>query len=108
MKKALSTFASLVGLLMLPMVVSAGSAWHQGNGDVVTFTPEHIQSQRTREEASAAVAAAQQNGTLRFHQMGIPMPAKSSVQPKTRAQVVEEMRNQSPESLKAQKELFGG
>ena len=108
MTKTLMTIVGLAGLLTFPMAAHAGSAWHPGNGDVVAFTPEHVNAGRSRDAVRTEVAEAQRNGTLRRYQSGIPVPAKSSIQPKTRAQVVEEMRNQSPEALKAQKELFGG
>ncbi len=108
MSKTFSTLAIVAGLLAAPFAVNAASAWHPGNGDVVTFTPEHIGTTRQRAEVRAEVNSASESGALRRYQMGFPPPAKSSAIPKTRAQVVDEMRNQTPEQRKAQRELFGG
>jgi hypothetical protein len=40
-------------------------------------------------------------------QRGIPLPIKSTEAPKTRQQVMDEMRNESPES-RARQELYSG
>ena len=108
MNKTFSAVAIIAGLLGAPLAASAASAWHQGNGDVVTFTPEHVGSGRTRADADGEVAAARQAGTLALYQKSASVTVKSTSAAKTRAQVIEEMRNQTPEELKAQKELFGG
>jgi hypothetical protein len=108
MNKTFSALMIVAGLIFAPVAASAASAWHQGNGDVVTFTPEHIGAKRQRAEVRAEVNAASEARTLGSYQRGVLPPARNSAAPKTRVQVIEEMRNQTPEQLRAQKELFGG
>ena len=108
MNKTFSALMIVAGLISAPLAAKAASAWHQGNGDVVTFTPEHVGSARQRAEVISEVNAASGAGTLRNDQMGFPAPTKSWAAPKARAQVIDEMRSQTPEQIRAQKELFGG
>ena len=98
MNKTFSALMIVAGLISAPLAAKAASAWHQGNGDVVTFTPEHVGSARQRPEVISEVN----------DQMGFPAPTKSLAAPKARAQVIDEMRSQTPEQIRAQKELFGG
>jgi hypothetical protein len=56
----------------------------------------------------AEVEAARKDGTLTLMQRGLPVPIKSSAAPKTRQQVVDEMRSEAPEAQRARLELYSG
>ena len=56
----------------------------------------------------AEVDAARKDGTLLLLQRGAPLPVKSSQPPKTRQQVIDEMRAESPEARRARIELYPG
>ena len=58
MNKTFSALMIVAGLISAPLAAKAASAWHQGNGDVVTFTPEHVGSARQRAEVISEVNAA--------------------------------------------------
>ena len=107
MNKTFSILTIVAGVLSAPVAAHAASAWHEGNGNMVQFTPHHIGSQ-PRTEVQADTRAAREGGTLSTYQRAIPVPGKSSASPKTRAEVIEEMRTQSPEARQAYKALYGG
>lgn len=93
----------------LPMAAQAGSIYHPAPTDEgFTFHPDHWKSTKTRAEVIAEVEAARKDGTLSLIQRGLPLPVKSSEPPKTRSQVVEEMRNESPEARNARLQLYSG
>lgn len=93
----------------LPMAAQADSIWHPAPTEQgFTYHPDHWKSTKTRAEVIAEVEAARKDGTLRLLQRGIPLPIKSSEPPKTRAQVVEEMRNEPPEARRERLKLYGG
>ncbi|WP_028603836.1 DUF4148 domain-containing protein [Ottowia thiooxydans] len=102
---SISALAIVAGLMAAPNLAHANSPWHQGNGDVVSFTPEHVNA-KTREQVVAETNTARADGTLRFYQRGLTPPAKTPVQPKSRQQVLDEMRNQSPEQLRVLNEFY--
>lgn len=102
---SISALAIAAGLMALPNLAQAESPWHQGNGDVVRFTPDHVRA-NTRQQVVAEMDAARANGTLGFYQRGLTPPAKVPAQPKTRQQVLEELRNQTPEQLRALNEFY--
>ncbi|MGB3070722.1 MAG: DUF4148 domain-containing protein [Ottowia sp.] len=106
---AISAWAIIAGLLTLPSLAQANSAWHQGNGDIVRFTPEHVASTKTRAQVNAELNTVIANGTLRYYQWNVPVPGKASAQPPlTRQQVIKDMLNQSPEQQRALSALYNG
>jgi len=52
--------------------------------------------------------AARKDGTLALLQRGAPVPVKSSEPPKSRQQVIDEMRAESPDARRARLELLTG
>ncbi|WP_234265431.1 DUF4148 domain-containing protein [Hydrogenophaga sp. NFH-34] len=94
-------------LLAAPSLAFATSAWHQGNGNIVHFTPEHVNA-NTREQVTRELETAISDGTIRFYRLNLPPPSKTPPRPKTRQQVVDELLNQSPEQLRAQKDFYMG
>ncbi|WP_354449435.1 DUF4148 domain-containing protein [Ottowia thiooxydans] len=89
-------------------MAQASSAWHQGNGDIVRFTPEHVASTKTRAQVNAELNAVIANGTLRYYQWSVPVPAKATAQSVTRQQVIEDMLNQTPKQQRAERVACGG
>ncbi|WP_423456595.1 DUF4148 domain-containing protein [Ottowia sp. VDI28] len=101
-------FTSLIvaGLLAVPALSHADSIWHNGNGESVRYAPEHWRSTKTRADVRVELEAAKADGTLPLIQRGLPAPAKSAQAPKTRQQVIDELRNESPQGRLAREELF--
>ena len=93
----------------LPMAAQASSMWHPApTEEGFTYHPDHFQSTKTRAQVMAEVEAARKDGTLTLMQRGLPVPIKSSAAPKTRQQVVDEMRSESPEARRARLEMYSG
>jgi len=93
----------------LPLAAQANSVWHTAGGEAgVTYHPEHFKSAKTRAQVMAEVDAARKDGTLALLQRGAPLPVKSSEPPKTRQQVIDEMRAESPDARRARLELLTG
>ena len=93
----------------LPMAAQANSPWHAAPTEQgFTYHPDHFKSTKAREQVMAEVEAARKDGTLALMQRGLPVPIKSSEAPKTRPQVVDEMRSEAPEAQRARLELYSG
>lgn len=95
----------------LPLAAQANSVWHPAGGEAgVTYHPEHFKSTKTRAQVMAELEAARKDGTLALLQSesGAPLPVKSSEPPKTRQQVIDEMRAESPDARRARLELLTG
>ena len=100
----------LVALAMtLPVMAQANSLYHPADTDAgYTEHPDHWKSTKTRAQVMAEVDAARKDGTLALLQRGAPLPVKSSEPPKTRQQVIDEMRAESPDARRARLELLTG
>lgn len=99
----------IAAALAMPALSYANSEWHTPIGEaVVTYHPDHVQSKKTRAEAQAEVEAARKDGTLEKMSRGAPLPPKSTGPAKTRQQVIDELRNQTPEERRAQAQLHAG
>lgn len=95
--------------VMLPLAAQANSVWHTAPDEAgVTYHPDHFNSPKTRAQVMAEVDAARKDGTLALLQRGAPLPVKSSEPPKTRQQVIDEMRSESPQARRARLELQTG
>lgn len=106
LRKASLLFVTAAAIT-LPGVSFANSMWHSANGEVgVTYHPDHSKSTTTRAQVIAELDAARKDGTLAMMQRGAPVPAKITGPGKTRAQVLDEMRNESGESRRARMELL--
>ena len=92
-----------------PGLVSASSLYHPAGGEIgYTTHPEHMQSTKSRAEVLQAVEIARKDGTLAILSRGAPLPIKNAGPAKTRQQVIDEMRNESPEQRRARMELTAG
>lgn len=106
-----STIAALAvtATFALPGLAQADSMYHPAGGEVgYTYHPEHFKSTKTRAEVIAEVEAARKDGTLRLYQLALPVPVKNAGPGKTRQQVIDEMRSETPEQRKARLELYSG
>lgn len=89
---------SLAALAMtLPVLAQANSMYHPAQGDVgFTEHPDHWKSTKTRAQVLAELESARKDGTLALIQRGAPLPIRDAGPAKTRQQVVDEMRSESP------------
>lgn len=95
--------------MTLPLAAQANSVWHPASGEAgVTYHPDHFKSTKTRAQVMAEVEAARKDGSLALLQRGAPLPMKSVEPPKTRQQVIDEMRAESPDARRARLELMTG
>lgn len=96
-------------VLALPALANASSIWHPAANEAgVTYQPEHFKSSKTRDDAAKEVAAARKDGTLSQGEHVVVQAAASSGPGKTRQQVVDEMRNASPQERRARMEMSAG
>jgi len=99
---AISTFS-------LPGLSQATSIYHAAGGEAgFTYHPDHATNGKARAEVLAELEAARKDGTLALIQRGAPLPIKNAGPAKTRQQVIDEMRNESPEQRRARMELTAG
>src|SRR5574337_1117542 len=85
-----------VAAFTLPGVASA-AYWHPVSGEASFIThPEHFKSDTTRAQVEAQAAAAMRQDGVSFGETAIlpAMPATTSS--KTRQQVIDELRNETP------------
>ena len=89
MFKAFVTATVLLAASSAPMLAQAESVWHQGNGDVVHFDPQHVNSSQTR-----AVVLAQFTPAKQLPRAGNNAPAPNPIASPSglsREQVVREL-----------------
>ena len=100
----------LVALAMtLPVMAQANSLYHPANTDAgYTEHPDHWKSTKTRAQVMAEVEAARKDGTLALMQRGAPLPIKNTGPAKTRQQVIDEMRSESPMQRQLRLEQYVG
>ncbi len=110
--KKLTRLVALQAVILamaLPMAAQADSSWHPANNQQgYTYHPDHFKSAKTRAQVIAEVEAARKDGSLMLLQRGLPLPVESSVAPKTRQQVIDEMRNETPQARRARLEMYSG
>ena len=100
----------LVALAMtLPVLAQANSLYHPAQGEVgFTEHPDHWKSTKTPTQVMAEVEAARKDGTLALMQRGAPLPIKNTGPAKTRQQVIDEMRSESPMQRQLRLEQYVG
>jgi hypothetical protein len=107
-KIAFATVA-VISAIALPGLSQATSLYHSANTDAgYTYHPDHATNGKTRAEVRAEVEAARKDGTLALMQRGAPLPIKSTGPGKTRQEVIDEMRNESPEARRVRLESTAG
>ncbi len=95
--------------MTLPVLAQANSLYHPAQGEVgFTEHPDHWKSTKTRAQVMAEVEAARKDGTLALMQRGAPLPIKNTGPAKTRQQVIDEMRSESPMQRQLRLEQYVG
>jgi len=100
-----TSLALAVALTALSGIAQATSAWHQGNGDVVHFTPEHIGQNTAKHSLDPNVHDQMLHGDAVTPQMAQKSDAATAGS-KTRQQVSLELRNQSTNEREQMKTLY--
>ncbi len=107
-KFAFATIAA-ISTLALPGLAQATSVYHATSGEAgYTFHPDHATNGKSRADVLAETEAARRDGTLALIQRGAALPIKNAGPTKTRQQVIEEMRSESPEQRSARMALING
>lgn len=107
--KTLIATVAVLSAIAAPGLAQADSIYHAAGGEVgYTFHPDHFKGTKSRADVIAELEAASKDGTLALMQRGAPLPIKNASPAKTRQQVIDEMRNESPEERRARMELIGG
>lgn len=100
-----ASFSLTIALMTLSGISQATSAWHQGNGDVVHVTPEHIGQNTARSPMEPNIHAKMLHGDL----MPLPLAqASDTATPagKSRQQVAQELLDQSANERGRMKNLY--
>jgi hypothetical protein len=91
------------------VLAQANTLYHPAQGEVgFTEHPDHWKSTKTRAQVMAEVEAARKDGTLALIQRGAPLPIKNTGPAKTRQQVIDEMRSESPMQRQLRLEQYVG
>ncbi|MFZ2857488.1 DUF4148 domain-containing protein [Acidovorax sp.] len=99
--------AAAVVTLGLPGMASAAYEHPANNEKGVIVHPEHFKSEKTREQVIAETKAAMQQGRLSYGQSNFPIRTPDAAGPgKTREQVINELRSESPEERDARLRLY--
>jgi|LNAP01.1.fsa_nt_gb hypothetical protein len=106
MTRKFSTLLIVSGLMAVPALSQANSIWHESNGESDRYVPEHWSSTKTRADVLAELDAAKADGTMSKIQRGLAVPVKNAEAPKTRQQIIDELRNESPQARSARAELL--
>jgi len=95
--------------LAMPALAQASAEWHPTlRGAGYTYHPDHFQSTKTRAQVMAEVDAARTSGTPASIGHNVPLPLASTGPVKSRQQVVDKMRNESPQDRRARMEMLIG
>lgn len=99
----------VISTLALPGLAQATWVYHAASGEAgFTYHPDHAVNGKLRAEVLAELEGARKDGTLALIQRGAPLPIKKAGSAKTRQQVIDEMRIESPEQRRARMELTIG
>ena len=88
--------ATAVVALGLPGMASAAYEHPANNEKGVIVHPEHLKSEKTREQVIAKKKDKKQQGIRSYGESNYPMPVPNVGPGKTRQQVINEMLNESP------------
>ena len=109
LQKFAITAAAVMSALALPGLSQATTVYHASGGEVsFTYHPDHAKGGKSRAEVLAELEAARKDGTLAMSQRIAPIPVQFAGTAKTRQQVVDEMRSETPEQRQARREMSIG
>lgn len=107
-KFAIATI-TVISAIALPGLSQATSIYHAASGEAgFTYHADHARNGKSRAEVLAELDAARKDGTLALIQRGAPVPIRQAGPAKTREQVIDEMRSESPEQRRLRMELSAG
>ena len=94
--------------LGLPGMASAAYEHPANNEKGIIVHPEHWKSDKTREQVIAETKAAMQQGRLSYGESNYPIgtPTPDAGSGKTRAQVINELQNESPAERNARLRFY--
>ena len=93
--------------LGLPGMASAAYEHPANNEKGVIVHPEHFKSEKTRAQVKAEAEAAMRQGLLSYGESNYPIRTPDAAGPgKTREQVINELRSESPEERDARLRLY--
>ena len=99
--------AAAVVTLGLPGMASAAYEHPANNEKGVIVHPEHLKSEKTRAQVKAEAEAAMRQGLLSYGESNYPIRTPDAAGPgKTREQVINELRSESPEERDARLRLY--
>ena len=102
-----SMIAAAVVALGLPGMASAAYEHPANNEKGVIVHPEHFKSEKTRAQVKAEAEAAMRQGLLSYGESNYPIRTPDAAGPgKTREQVINELRSESPEERDARLRLY--
>lgn len=109
----ISLYSALAGVaavisLALPGTASAAYEHPANNEQGVTIHPDHFVSQKTRAQVKAETEAAVRQGGLSFGESSFPREIPHSESSKTREQVIQELREESPSEREARLQSISG
>lgn len=94
--------------LSLPGIASAAYEHATNNEAGVIVHPEHFKSEKTRAQVQAEAEAATRQGRLSYGENNYPRPVPSTGSGKTREEVFNQLRNESPAERSARLNLYSG
>ena len=98
--------ATAVVALGLPGMASAAYEHPANNEQGVIVHPEHLKSEKTREQVIAEAKAAMQQGRLSYGESNYPIRTPDADPGKTREQVINELLSESPAEREARLRLY--
>lgn len=100
---------AFISTLVLSGLSQATSIYHAADGEAgYTYHPDHFKSTKSRADVLVELEAARKDGTLAMMQRGAPLPVKNAGPTKTRQQVIDEMRSESPEERRVRMQSTSG
>ncbi len=105
---SLIAVVATVASLSLPGIASAAYEHPTNNEAGVIVHPEHFKSEKTRAQVKAEAEAATQQGRLSYGESSYPRPMPNAGPGKTREEVINELRNESPAERDARLRSMAG
>lgn len=102
--------AAMATVMAMPGVATADTYWHPANNEAGVKTyPEHFKSTQSRDQVRAeAGEAVRKGGDNRLRAGNYPAAAKSQASEKTRQQVIDEVKNETPAQREARNQAMAG
>jgi len=99
----------LAALFTAPATALASSTWHTNSDDVgITYHPDHTPDTKTRLDVLRELEAAKADGSLYYLQRALPVPSRNMGPGKSREQVIQELKDLTPDEREKMRELYSG